>query len=104
MARRSRPVEADEECGAAGPFLLEVGISSSYHIAKFFGLTAAGPPRCVDAERNYPVAAKQRHVGRPAAALRAASCAGRRGAGAGVNANRPERTQSPPHLPLISVR
>jgi poly(hydroxyalkanoate) depolymerase family esterase len=32
---------ADHECGAAGPFLLEVGISSSYHIAKFFGLTAA---------------------------------------------------------------
>ena len=26
-------------CGAAGPFLLQVGISSSYHIAKFFGLT-----------------------------------------------------------------
>mgnify|MGYP001807364016 CR=1 FL=1 len=32
---------ADHECGAAGPFLLEVGISSSYHIAKFFGLTDA---------------------------------------------------------------
>jgi feruloyl esterase len=29
-------------CGAAGPFLLEVGISSSFHIAKFFGLTQAG--------------------------------------------------------------
>jgi poly(hydroxyalkanoate) depolymerase family esterase len=34
--------EAMDECGAAGPFLLEVGISSSYHIAKFFGLTFAG--------------------------------------------------------------
>ncbi len=33
--------EADHECGAAGPFLLEVGISSSYHIASFFGLTGA---------------------------------------------------------------
>jgi poly(hydroxyalkanoate) depolymerase family esterase len=33
---------ADFECGAAGPFLLEVGISSSYHIAKFFGLTQNG--------------------------------------------------------------
>jgi poly(hydroxyalkanoate) depolymerase family esterase len=32
---------ADDACGAAGPFLLEVGISSSYHIAKFFHLTAA---------------------------------------------------------------
>jgi feruloyl esterase len=30
---------ADEECGVAGPFLLDVGISSSYHIAKFFRLT-----------------------------------------------------------------
>jgi poly(hydroxyalkanoate) depolymerase family esterase len=30
-----------DACGAAGPFLLEVGISSSYHIAKFFGLTGA---------------------------------------------------------------
>lgn len=34
--------EADFECGVAGPFLLDVGISSSFHIAKFFGLTAAG--------------------------------------------------------------
>ncbi len=29
---------SDDKCGASGPFLLEVGISSSYHIAKFFGL------------------------------------------------------------------
>jgi feruloyl esterase len=29
----------DQHCGAAGAFLLDVGISSSYHIAKFFGLT-----------------------------------------------------------------
>jgi sugar (pentulose or hexulose) kinase len=31
----------DHQCGAAGPYLLEVGVSSSYHIAKFFGLTGA---------------------------------------------------------------
>ena len=31
---------AVDQCGAVGPFLLEVGISSSYHIARFFGLTA----------------------------------------------------------------
>ena len=31
----------DQQCGAAGPYLLEVGVSSSYHIAKFFGLTGA---------------------------------------------------------------
>lgn len=30
---------AEGKCGAAGPYLLDVGISSSYHIAKFFGLT-----------------------------------------------------------------
>jgi feruloyl esterase len=29
----------DQNCGAAGPFLLEAGISSSWHIATFFGLT-----------------------------------------------------------------
>ncbi len=29
----------DNAYGAAGPFLLEVGISSTYHIAKFWGLT-----------------------------------------------------------------
>jgi len=32
--------EAGDQCGAVGPYLLEVGISSSYHIAKFFGLTS----------------------------------------------------------------
>jgi poly(hydroxyalkanoate) depolymerase family esterase len=32
--------ENDESYGAAGAFLIEAGISSSYHIAKFFGLTA----------------------------------------------------------------
>jgi len=30
---------SDEHCGVPGAFLLEVGISSSYHIAKFWGLT-----------------------------------------------------------------
>jgi hypothetical protein len=34
--------ESEDECGAAGPLLLEVGISSSHHIAKFFGLAMAG--------------------------------------------------------------
>ncbi len=33
------PLASDMHGGAAGPFLLEVGISSSYHIAAFFGLT-----------------------------------------------------------------
>jgi poly(hydroxyalkanoate) depolymerase family esterase len=34
--------QANDQCGAAGAFLLDVGISSSYHIAKFWGL--AGHP------------------------------------------------------------
>jgi poly(hydroxyalkanoate) depolymerase family esterase len=40
--------EAEGACGAPGPFLLQVGISSSYHIAKFFGIAGARAP----AERN----------------------------------------------------
>lgn len=40
--------ESNNACGAPGPFLLPVGISSSYHIAKFFGI--AVPP--VAAERS----------------------------------------------------
>ena len=39
--------EAEGACGAPGPFLLPVGISS-YHIAKFFGIAV---PRAA-AERN----------------------------------------------------
>jgi poly(hydroxyalkanoate) depolymerase family esterase len=33
------PLATDAHGGTAGPFLLEAGISSSYHIARFFGLT-----------------------------------------------------------------
>jgi feruloyl esterase len=33
--------DGDDQCGAAGAFLVEVGISSSYYIAKFFGLIRA---------------------------------------------------------------
>jgi feruloyl esterase len=43
----------DEHAGAAGAFLLDVGISSSYHIAKFFGLTHAKPVRVP--ERRVPI-------------------------------------------------
>ena len=38
-ARHWPPRTADGECGVAGPFLLDVGISSSYQIVKFFRLT-----------------------------------------------------------------
>ena len=33
--------DCDGEAGVAGAYMLDVGISSSYHIAKFFGLTGA---------------------------------------------------------------
>jgi poly(hydroxyalkanoate) depolymerase family esterase len=36
--------ETDGACGAPGPFLLLVGISSSYHIAKFFGIAVPRGP------------------------------------------------------------
>jgi feruloyl esterase len=54
--------KADFECGAAGPFLLDVGISSSFHIAKFFGLTAAGA-RSASAAREHAAAAQVRVPG-----------------------------------------
>jgi len=44
---------ADDQCGAAGAFLLEVGISSSYRIAKFWGL--AQVPRKAAAKDNKSV-------------------------------------------------
>ena len=43
---------SDRQCGAAGAFMLEVGISSSYHIAKFWGLT--GHPRAAAAKPHKP--------------------------------------------------
>ena len=39
------PLATKAHGGTAGPFLLDVGISSSYHIAKFFGLTGEGATR-----------------------------------------------------------
>ena len=51
---------ADNQCGAVGPFLLEVGISSSYHIAKFFGLASAGRST-ENSQRPVPTAALQVH-------------------------------------------
>jgi feruloyl esterase len=45
---------ADDQCGAAGAFLLDVGISSSYHIAKFWGLTER--PRTAATKVAAPVA------------------------------------------------
>jgi poly(hydroxyalkanoate) depolymerase family esterase len=46
---------ADTHCGIPGAFLLDVGISSSYHIAKFWGLTAS--PRREAEAGEVPAAA-----------------------------------------------
>ena len=45
--------ENDQRYGKQGAFLIEAGISSSYHIANFFGLTAAipQPPKAAKAPR-----------------------------------------------------
>jgi poly(hydroxyalkanoate) depolymerase family esterase len=47
------PLATEAHGGATGPFLLEAGISSSYHIAKFFGLTGEAHQRI---ERRQPTA------------------------------------------------
>jgi feruloyl esterase len=57
----------DKRCGVPGPFLLEVGISSSYHIAKFWGLTKprklggilAGWPRKLHPQAGSPAVARR---------------------------------------------
>jgi poly(hydroxyalkanoate) depolymerase family esterase len=51
--------DSDETYGAQGAFLIEAGISSSYHIANFFGLTEwIRPPKAAPAEtaKVIPVA------------------------------------------------
>jgi feruloyl esterase len=51
------PLDTAAHGGEAGPFLLEVGISSSYHIARFFGLTGQAHvterPQKKEAVRTY---------------------------------------------------
>jgi feruloyl esterase len=52
--------DSDERCGTAGAFLLDVGISSSYHIAKFWGI--ANRSRAIERSklpRPHPVAARK---------------------------------------------
>jgi hypothetical protein len=51
---------APRGCGKAGAFLLEAGISSSWHIARFFGLTGA-------AHASVPADAAERIDGAPIA-------------------------------------
>ena len=42
----------DSRYGAQGAFLIEAGISSSYHIAKFFGLTSLDQERKTAAPKS----------------------------------------------------
>ena len=51
------PLDTATHGGTAGPFLLETGISSSYHIAKFFGLTGEARVREPAAVREEAVPA-----------------------------------------------
>ncbi len=63
--------DADDQCGAAGAFLLEVGISSSYYIAKFWGLaevpraTAVEDGKLVERHQSEAIAIDERAEERP---------------------------------------
>ncbi len=56
----------DQRYGAEGAFLIEAGISSSYHIAKFFGLTSWIPDAKKKAEAKPVVVAKAAPARSPA--------------------------------------
>ena len=73
--------EADDECGAAGPFLLEMGISSSYHIAKFFRLSAFF---CLSADRNRKHRPRRGVCRRIGSRTRWFACTAGRSAGPGM--------------------
>ena len=52
--------DADDQCGSAGAFLLEVGISSSYHVAKFWGLAEA-PHDAAKDQASFERASRRSH-------------------------------------------
>jgi poly(hydroxyalkanoate) depolymerase family esterase len=56
--------DADFECGAAGPFLLDAGISSSFHIAGFFGLTKASARSVSSTKKDVAAIAARLPAGR----------------------------------------
>ena len=96
---------ADTECGAAGPFLLEVGISSSYHIARFFGLTTAGLRPAASPERQIVTAAPETAPRqRLCSCTRAAPCIGWRSAGPTVRRLAKQTRIFRRPRPSISVR
>ena len=84
--------DGDGHAGAAGAFLLDVGISSSYHIAKFFGLTEAKRVRVP--ERRVPIV--------PAQARADAENIEEDAAGAGSDQN--EGPSLPHHIETVITR
>jgi poly(hydroxyalkanoate) depolymerase family esterase len=59
--------KSDRACGAVGPFFLETGISSSYHIASFFGLTTDGVRTPASATTEATAKTEQQSSEAPAA-------------------------------------
>ena len=58
--------QAEGACGAPGPFLLPVGISSSYHIAKFFGIAVAhAQAEDASVETNLKLSSDRREAEEP---------------------------------------
>ncbi len=51
------PDRGEAPHGSAAPFILDVGIASSYHIAKFWGLTEGKPRAAAEASRESRTAA-----------------------------------------------
>jgi poly(hydroxyalkanoate) depolymerase family esterase len=54
--------KANDQCGAAGAFLLDVSISSSYHIAKFWGLAHYPRAEVLQADEPAPISTGEPHV------------------------------------------
>jgi feruloyl esterase len=54
--------KANDQCGAAGAFLLDVSISSSYHIAKFWGLADYPRAEVLQADEPAPISTGEPHV------------------------------------------
>ena len=55
MAHGTPLATGSEGCGKAGAFLLDVGISSSHHIAKFFGLTGTAHVQAEEPAREAAI-------------------------------------------------
>ena len=53
---------AEDQCGTAGAFLLDVGISSSFQIAKFWGLVGSREIPAVGESRQAPVTSDRLRV------------------------------------------